>query len=219
MDVIESPRTYEHKPHSGGPAKQIVILLHGLGSDGRDLIGLAPYLAPAVPDAVFVSPDAPFPCDMAPMGYQWFSMQDWTPDSIGQGVERVAPVLDSFMTEQLEKYGLSSENLVLGGFSQGAMMSLYAGLRWPQTIAGILAYSGVLIDEDFIREGKAQKPPVHLYHGTADQIVPFSAYHHAKETLESAGVEVSGGFSEGLAHGIDGPGIESGAAFLRDILT
>ena len=53
-----------------------MLLLHGLGSDGNDLIGLAPYWAPLLPDAAFASPNAPFPCDMAPYGYQWFSLLD-----------------------------------------------------------------------------------------------------------------------------------------------
>ena len=57
-----------YPPQSGGAAKRLVILLHGLGADGNDLIGLAPYWAPLLPDAEFLSPNAPFPCDMAPYG-------------------------------------------------------------------------------------------------------------------------------------------------------
>jgi len=78
-------RTYTFGPASGGKPKQLVILLHGLGADGRDLLGLAPEFAEILPDAVFVSPDAPFPCDMAPMGRQWFSLQEWTPSAILRG--------------------------------------------------------------------------------------------------------------------------------------
>ena len=56
----------EEPPASGAAAKQLVILLHGLGADGNDLIALAPHLAQNLPDAHFIAPEAPFPCDMAP---------------------------------------------------------------------------------------------------------------------------------------------------------
>ncbi len=68
----------------------MVILLHGLGSNGQDLISLAPLWAQRIPDAVFVSPDAPFTCDMVPPGYpnayQWFSLQDRDPRIVLQAV-------------------------------------------------------------------------------------------------------------------------------------
>ena len=77
-----------HKPHDGGKPRQLVVLLHGVGADGNDLIGLAPYWAPMLPDAEFVSPDGPYPCDMAPFGRQWFSLQDRSPGTILAGVAR-----------------------------------------------------------------------------------------------------------------------------------
>lgn len=211
--------THIHKPAGGGAPKQIVLMLHGLGSDGRDLIGLAPYWASILPDAVFVSPDAPFPCDMAPMGYQWFSLQDWSEEAIRRGVERAAPILDTFITEQLERYGLGADRLVLMGFSQGCMMSLYAGPRYPEKIAGILGYSGALVSgEELIGNPDIHKSPVCLIHGDADGVVPVTAYHHARKTLEKAGFTLSGGVTAGLAHGIDSAGIETGAKFLSEAL-
>ena len=56
-------------PASGGKTSQLIVLLHGVGADGQDLIGLAPHLAQSLPDAAFVSPNAPFPCYTAPGGY------------------------------------------------------------------------------------------------------------------------------------------------------
>ena len=76
MAELDGPRL---PPRSGKPARQLVVLLHGVGADGADLIGLAPTLAETLPDAAFVAPDAPFPCDMAPYGRQWFSLQDRSP--------------------------------------------------------------------------------------------------------------------------------------------
>lgn len=216
--MAEITNFYEHKPESGD-IKRLVILLHGLGSDGRDLIGLAPILAPHVPDTVFVSPDAPFPCDMAPFGHQWFSLQDRSPDKMLQGVQRAAPILDTFLTTQLEKYDLSADKMALAGFSQGTMMSLYVGPRYPEPLAGILGYSGALISEEDVPDAALHKIPVHLIHGEADDVVPVSAYHHARAFLEGHEFPVSGYTSPGLAHSIDEKGMASGAQFLNTIFT
>ena len=88
MAGLDGPRL---APRSGGPARNLVVLLHGVGADGSDLIGLAPLLAEHLPDAAFHAPDAPFPCDMAPYGRQWFSLQDRRPAAMLAGVRRAAP--------------------------------------------------------------------------------------------------------------------------------
>ena len=207
---------YEHKPASGGKPRQLIMLLHGLGSDGRDLISLAPIWANALPDAIFVSPDAPFPCDMAPYGHQWFSLQEWTAESILKGVSHAAPILEAFITAKLKEHGIEADKLALVGFSQGTMMSLYAGPRYPKPIAGVLGYSGALTGGEGL--AKANRIPVHLIHGEADNVVPISAYHHAKGALEGAGFTISGHTTRGLMHGIDDAGLSSGADFLKSIL-
>src|SRR5690348_14895693 len=94
------------KPASGGAPRQLVVLLHGLGADGNDLIGLAPYWAPLLPEAEFIAPDAPYPCDMAPFGRQWFTLQDRTPATILAGVRAAAPILDAFLDDALAARGL-----------------------------------------------------------------------------------------------------------------
>lgn len=210
---------YRYGPKNGGAPKRLVVLLHGLGSDGRDLIGLAPYLAGAVPDALFLSPDAPYPCDMAPMGRQWFSLREWTHDFMLQGIKQASPVLDAFLDKALKDNGLDDSSLVLGGFSQGCMMSLYTGPRRKSTLAGILGYSGALVWERDVDSSALRKPPVHLLHGDSDDVVPVQAYYSAVETLERAGFAVTGGVMKGLPHSINEAGIESGGAFLRRVLS
>lgn len=207
-------KTYTRPPRSGGKTKKIVLSLHGLGSNGLDLLGLAPYWAQALPDAVFVSPDAPFPCDMAPMGFQWFSLQDRSPDVMLEGAEAVMPILNEYIDQVLAHYGLADKDLALAGFSQGTMMSLYAGPRRKNKIAGILGYSGALLGEAGLSAPDIQKPPVHLIHGEADDIVPVSAYRHAAEALSKNGFAVSGHTTPHLPHSIDDAGIESGLDFL-----
>lgn len=210
--------TYVQKPASGGKPKQIIILLHGLGSNGQDLISLAPYWAKNLPDAVFVSPDAPFPCDMAPIGYQWFSLQSRDPDDMLVGIKEAMPILDAYLDSQLKKYGLTDDKMALVGFSQGTMMSLYMAPRRKNSCAGVLGYSGALLGEEELAKALHIKVPIHLLHGEHDDVVPIGAYHHAKNALDSLGFKVSGETYFGLPHSINEEGIESGSAFLEEIL-
>jgi phospholipase/carboxylesterase len=207
-----------HKPAAGGKPRQLVILLHGLGADGNDLIGLAPVLAQVLPDAEFVSPNAPFPCDMAPYGYQWFSLQDRSPDTILAGVRAAAPVLDAFIDEALAARGLAEKDLALIGFSQGTMMSLYVGLRRARTVAGIVGFSGALVGAELLAAEIRAKPRVLLVHGDADTMVPFQALGLAERSLAAAGVPVETLVCPGLGHGIDEAGLKAAARFLKEVL-
>lgn len=210
---------YTFPPLSGNAPKQMVMLLHGFGADGRDLIELSPAFADVLPDAVFVCPDAPQRCEMSPMGFQWFSLQNWSADMMVAGVKAAFPALDVFITEQLEKYELTDDKLILGGFSQGCMMSLYAAPRRKKQIAGVLGFSGGLVWEEDINVSALTKPPVHLVHGDADTVVPLAFYIDAKERLENAGFTVSGGVVRDLPHSIDDEGIKGGREFLRNIFS
>ncbi len=131
----------------GATPRRLVVLLHGLGADGNDLFGLVPALAPALPDTAFMSPDAPFPCDMAPYGRQWFSLQTRTAEAVLAGVRASAAILDGFLDDALATLGLDDGKLALIGFSQGTMMSLYVGPRRAKQLAGIVGYSGRLVGD------------------------------------------------------------------------
>ena len=213
--------TYTHEPKSGGKPKSIVILLHGLGANGQDLISLAQYWQDSLPDTVFVSPDVPFECDMAPgmmNSYQWFSLQNRDPHVMLRGVEESAPVLNSYIDKILQDYDLSEKNAALVGFSQGTMMSLFVGPRRPQPLAGIVGYSGALIGAEGLGGSNITKPPIHLIHGEADDVVPVQAHSLATGLLTQSGFTVSGHTTPGLGHGIDNDGIESASTFLTGTL-
>jgi len=206
-------------PASGGPAKQLIILLHGLGADGNDLIGLAPLLSRVLPNAEFLAPNAPEACDTAPSGYQWFSLQDRTPTRIETGVRAAAELLEDYIDDQLEEREINDDRLALIGFSQGCMMALHVGLRRPVAPAAILGYSGMLAAPDKLDAEITCRPPVLLVHGEADPIVPFQMLASAQTGLERAGVEVETISRPGLGHGIDEEGIRHGAALLQRTLT
>ena len=206
-------------PASGGKPRRLVILLHGLGADGNDLIGLAPYWARLLPDAEFLSPNAPFPCDMAPYGYQWFSSQDRSPEAVLGGVRAAAPILDAFIDEALEQLGLGSGELALVGFSQGTMMSLFVGLRRAEPVAGIVGFSGRLLAPELLASELRSRPPVLLVHGTEDPLVPYSSLAAAETTLKAAGVPVETVTSVGIGHSIDDQGLRRGGQFLKKVLS
>jgi phospholipase/carboxylesterase len=207
------------RPASGGSPRQLVILLHGLGADGNDLIGLAPYWAPLLPDAEFLSPDAPFPCDMAPYGRQWFSVQDRTPEAVLAGVRAAAPILDAFIGEEMAKRGLAERETAIVGFSQGTMMSLFVGLRRAAPLAGILGYSGRLIATELLPQELGSRPRVLLVHGTDDPLVPYESLALAEDALRQAEVPVETLTCVGIGHSIDEEGLRRGGQFLRDALS
>jgi phospholipase/carboxylesterase len=205
-------------PASGGKPSRLVILLHGLGADGNDLIGLAPNWAPLLPEAEFLSPNAPFPCDMVPYGYQWFSSQDRSPAAVLAGVRAAAPILDAFIDEALAERELGDGDLALVGFSQGTMMSLFVGLRRAQPAAGIVGFSGRLLAPELLANELRSRPRLLLVHGTEDPLVPYASLAAAETVLTSAGVPVETLTCPGIGHSIDQAGLRRGGHFLRDVL-
>ena len=205
-------------PASGGRPSRLVILLHGLGADGNDLIGLAPYWAPLLPTAEFLSPNAPFPCDMAPYGYQWFSVQDRSPAAVLAGVQAAAPFLQAFIDDALAERGLDDADLALVGFSQGTMMSLFVGLRRASPVAGIVGFSGRLLAPELLADELGSRPRTLLVHGTDDPLVPYESLAAAEAALESAGVPVETLTCDGIGHSIDENGLRRGGSFLKDVL-
>jgi phospholipase/carboxylesterase len=201
-----------------GTVKSLVILCHGLGADGNDLIPLADEWRDALPDTAFISPDAPFECDMAPMGRQWFSMRDHDPDRITGEIKRASDILIGFIRDQLDKYEIDGESLALVGFSQGAMTCLYTGLRLAGGCRGIIGYSGALHGADQLESDIISKPPILLCHGDSDPVVPVTATMQASQRLQEMGLPVETEIYDGLGHGINPDGLNRGKAFLKRIL-
>ncbi len=202
------------QPLSGGSPKQIVLLLHGYGSSGADLISLAPHWQRTLPDALFLAPNAPQ--RMNP-GYQWWPLSTYTPQALATGAAAAAPAVDAFIDRKLAQYGLSDADLALVGFSQGTMMALHVGLRRATKVAGILGYSGALTGAADLASQIITKPPVLLVHGSADPVVPVSALHTAEHALRRLGLDVATHISAGLGHSVDPVGLRLGAEFIERV--
>ncbi len=186
-------------PPAKGPASHLVVLVHGYGSDGNDLIGLAPHWQQFLPSAHFIAPHAPDPLPGSP-GFQWFPISRIDPMEMNRGVESVAATLDQFLDTELARLQLPPERLVLAGFSQGAMLSLHLGLRRTVPPAAVIALSGVLTAPP---PARADGPPVFLAHGDADDVVPVQAMLMAVMMLGAAGRAVQWHMARGIAHGVD----------------
>lgn len=214
--MIDGPRI---APRSGA-AKQLVVFLHGYGADGNDLISLGREWQSLLPDAAFVSPNAPEPVPQHPMGRQWFGLTFRDPDERWRGVTKARPILDEFLDAELAKHNLPPSALALVGFSQGTMMALHVGLR-RSALAAIVGYSGVLVtpaNQELAAKAAEEiktRPPVLLIHGDQDELIPAQALFLSAQGLGGMGLAVEWHLSQGIGHGIDGDGLRLGGTFLQ----
>ena len=211
MAELDGPRW---GPASKAAPTQLVVLCHGLGADGHDLIDLAPTWGHALPDAAFVSVDAPFAHDSG-FGRQWWSVADRSPPVVEAGVRRAAEFLDRFIDAELRRLGLPADGYALMGFSQGAMTALFTGLRRASAPRAILAFSGALIAPESLATELANHAPVLLVHGEADDVVPAQRSRDAEAALRAANVPVEAVYVPRLGHGIDDTGLAMGALTLQ----
>lgn len=202
------------KPRSGSAPKQLVVLLHGWGADGPNLIDLGDAFGQILPEAQFIAPNAPYPCEANPFGYQWFSLMDRTPSHLEAGVRNAAAILNRFIDEQLASLSLDNSRLALVGFSQGTMTALHVAMRRSPQMACVVGFSGSLLDGELLGKELAARPPVCLIHGSADDVVPYAALVHANESLKAHGVPVEAHTRPGLGHSIDMEGLRIAAEFL-----
>ena len=208
----------QRRAAASGRARSLVVLLHGYGADGADLIGLADPLAPALPDAVFLAPDAPEPCRVNPMGRQWFPISwiDGSPEAeMRAGFLRAADALDRWLTGAMAAEGVTEAETVLIGFSQGTMMALHVGPRRAAPLAGIVGFSGRLAETGPNAAPVLTRPPVLLVHGDLDEVIPVQALAETREALAAEGFAVQWHLSRGIGHGIAPDGLRAAALFLR----
>ena len=214
--------TAGRKEPQSGDKRSAVVFLHGYGANGADLLGLADPLADHLPDTLFVAPDAPENCAGSPFGYQWFpipwidgSSEEESSRGMQQAVEDLNAFLDALMVDE----DLLPEQVCLFGFSQGAMMSLHVAPRREDPVAGIVAFSGRLLEPELLADEVQSSMPILLVHGDQDDVVPVQSLPQAVEALQNAGFsDVYAHVMKGTAHGIAPDGLSVALAFIRDQL-
>jgi len=214
--------TAGRKEPQSGDTRSAVVFLHGYGANGADLLGLADPLADHLPDTLFIAPDAPENCAGSPFGYQWFpipwidgSSEEESSRGMQQAVEDLNAFLDALMVDE----DLLPEQVCLFGFSQGTMMSLHVAPRREDPVAGIVAFSGRLLEPELLVDEVQSRMPILLVHGDQDDVVPVQSLPQAAEALQNAGFsDVYAHVMKGTAHGIAPDGLSVALAFIRDQL-
>jgi len=206
---------------ASGNATSMVVFLHGYGADGDDLMGLAKPLAEYLPDTVFLAPDGPEKCAGNQAGRQWFSVP-WIDNSSEEdavsGMHRAVDDLNAFLDKAAQQEGVSLENTILFGFSQGTMMALQLAPRRNEVLAAVVGFSGSLMLPDDLRDQLVTRPPVMLLHGDQDEVVPPEALNKAEFALDTLGFEVYAFVMENAAHGIASDGLSVATGFMREKL-
>lgn len=211
--VLDGPR---RGTASGRPPRQLVVLLHGLGSDGGDIAPLGEAFAPSLPHAAFAAPDAPFFADVGRTVRQWFPIGEMPLAQLHVSIASAAEAIWSFVEAERARLGLGTREVALVGFSQGAMLALWTAFRHDPGPGAVLAYSGVLVGEARLAGELRWKPPVLLVHGTEDEVISPGFSQSAEQALLRLGVPVRALFRRGLGHSLDAESIAAGAAFLAD---
>ena len=199
----------------GGEPTQVMMLLHGWGADGNDLVDLTQPFSLRFPGMAFFVPNGPDPCKINLSGREWFDIDDRV-----AGPDCAAPVINAAIGALLSVFRLTESVLVLAGFSQGGMMALHCGLRLQPAPAAIISFSGALLrHDDLSLKSDTTYPPVQLVHGSADEVVPCSLMNEAVQILSPLGVVVDSVERPGLGHGIDQDGLNASIRFLASHFT
>ncbi len=213
--------TLHRRAARSGETKSAVLFLHGYGADGADLLGLAGPLGEYMPDTVFLAPDAPERCAGNPMGYQWFCipwLDGCSEEAAAEGLELAALDVDALVDRVLEEEGITPERLIVFGFSQGTMMALHVLPARTESVAGIVAVSGRLLEPERLGERVRVRPPVLLVHGDQDEMVPIRYFQEAGNALQEAGFDVYAHVMKGTGHGIAQDGLSVALVFMAERL-
>lgn len=202
------------RPAASGDPRWLVYFVHGLGSNGADLMSFAELWGKSFPDVAFAAPSAPNPCPDMPGGFQWMPKLPPGHPRMFAEMEQAAPVLQAGMDAELDRLNLSPDRLALVGFSQGTVMALHVGLRREVAPAAILGYAGALVGRERLKDEITCKPPVMLINGDADAMVPASAQEPSISALSDAGVVAAGQIMPGLDHSVNVDALILGGRFL-----
>lgn len=196
------PLRYLEAAHAEDAGKPLVILMHGYGGSEENFYGIQQLL----PDGyTYLMLRAPLTVRQG--AYQWFNQKRGDPayDGVTDDLRTSTETLARFIAQATDKYRSSPRQVVLIGFSQGAMMSFETGLRHPELVRAIAPLSGRLLP---VLKSQLKDDPrlkglaVFIGHGKADTVVPYRVAPEARDTLQALGVPVRFHSYEGLGHAI-----------------
>ena len=202
-------------PLSKNKPRQVIVLCHGYGGDGKDISTLAINWQRFLPDAIFLCPNAPEICAVNPQGYQWFDLSSDKEELILEKSLIVEEKLNTFIDQILNNFQLEPNNLALVGFSQGCMMSIQIALKKKKQISCLIGYSGKVINQKHLSDNIHSKPKIFLMHGANDTLVPPTHLLEAKEYLVKHGLKIKTKMFKDCEHRIPVEGVSLGLGFLK----
>ena len=203
------------EPLSKNEPKNAVILCHGYGGDGKDISILANYWRAHLPDTIFICPDAPEKCAASPTGFQWFDLMDQTPEQVLAKSLVAENKLNKLIDEVKEQKQLDASQIIIGGFSQGCMITLQTGIKRKDKINSIIGYSGRIIDTDHLSKNIHSRPNIILMHGDNDQIVTIESFLEAKDFFGKNNYEIETKIFKNCEHRIPTEGSSLGLQFIK----
>lgn len=209
--VIDFERVPSSDPYK---TKRLVILFHGYGANGEDLLDLARYWRHSLPKTEFILPNAPFKAETSFYGKQWFSLRYWDMDSLVNKVKKIVPVINEFIDDILEEKNLQNNQLALMGFSQGAMVALPLAFKRKEACSCVLSYSGIFPCITGSALSIKSMPPTLLVHGEEDELIPIDMMSKAEKDLKSLQISVESNVIKGMGHSINDQGLNLGKEFL-----
>lgn len=166
------------------PAKQLFIMLHGVGSKPSDLVPLANYLKEVFPGAAFFLPEGTHPFDGGGHGRQWFSIGAVSEENRVARVAEAMPVLRELVKHAQDRYNILQTDTALIGFSQGAIMALEFSIAHDGGVGRVLAFSGRFAQ---LPEKAPELTTLHLLHGESDAVIPVTYAQAAIERMQELG--------------------------------
>ncbi len=202
-------------PLSKDKPKEIVVLCHGYGGDGKDISMLAVNWQRFLPNSIFLCPNAPEKCSVNPQGYQWFDLTSEDEEVILEKSLVAEKKLNLFLDQVLDNYQLKPKKMALVGFSQGSMMIMQAGLKKKDEINCLISYSGKIINQEHLSNNINSKPKILLMHGDKDSIVSPTHLLEAREYLKKHDINVKTKIFNNCEHKIPVEGTSLGLDFLK----
>ena len=203
----------EAKPLSA-KTNMLLVMLHGLGSDGNDLISLTPFIQKSLSDYYCISPHGIEAYDMAPFGRQWFSLKDRSPETIASLLQINSQKIQDIIISKQNQLNLSTSHTVLMGFSQGAMVASYITLAQEKPYAAMVSFSGRVCAP---RELKNTSTPICIVHGMQDDVVPVEEGENFAKYCQEHNILHQLKLIPNLAHSIDASGLKFVVDFLKNI--